>query len=148
MRFFEVVSEFKDKGVTIPVRKTKGSAGYDLELAEDLTIEPGELGYAKTGLKVKMNSDEALFVYARSSLFKNTNNCLILPNSVGIIDSDYYDSFETEGQIFIQFYNISNKRVVLKKGERIAQGVFKKVVFVTDESEPVSIRTGGFGSTN
>ncbi len=148
MRKFEIVKEFIDTDVKLPVRKTKGSAGYDLELAEDLIIQPGELGYAKTGLKVKMNDDETLFVYARSSLFKNTNNGLILPNSVGVIDSDYYDSNETEGQIFIQLYNISNKEVIIKKGERVAQGVFKKILFVTDEESPEEVRTGGFGSTN
>ncbi len=148
MRKFEVVTEFMGKGVSIPIRKTKGSAGYDLELAEDLIIEPGELGYAKTGLKVKMNQDEALFIYARSSLFKSTNKGLILPNSVGVIDSDYYNSNESEGQIFVQLYNISKEAVCLKKGERVAQGVFKKVLFSLDEEKPVSVRTGGFGSTS
>ncbi len=148
MRKFEIVSEFISKNVTIPVRKTKGSAGYDIELAEDLTIEPNELGYAKTGLKVKMGQDEVLFVYARSSLFKNTNNGLILPNSVGVIDSDYYNSPDSEGQIFIQLYNLSKEKVTIKKGERIAQGVFQKVLFATDEEEPSHVRVGGFGSTN
>ncbi len=148
MRRFEIVSEFIDKDVLIPARKTKGSAGYDLELAEDLIIGPGEIGYAKTGLKVKMSQDEVLLIYPRSSLFRNTKNGLILPNSVGVIDSDYYNSVDTEGQIFIQLYNISKVNVIIKKGERVAQGIFQKVLFVTDEDEPVAIRTGGFGSTN
>ncbi len=148
MRKFEIVSDFVGRNILIPTRKTRGSAGYDLQLAEDLVLEPGELGYAKTGLKVKMNQDEVLLIYARSSLFKNTKKGLLLPNSVGVIDSDYYNSDETEGQIFVQLYNISKEVVTVKKGERIAQGIFQKVLFATDEEEPTSVRTGGFGSTN
>ncbi len=57
MRGFEIAKGFEDKEINLPVRKTKYSAGYDIECAEDVTIEPFDGGnpvLVKTGLKAYM----------------------------------------------------------------------------------------------
>ena len=83
---------------------------------------------------------------SRSSL--TIRHGLILPNSVGIIDSDYYNNPTNDGLIHVQLYNISKKTVTLKKGERIVQGLFRKYLTVQDEDEILTMRTGGLGSTD
>ena len=55
IRGFEIAKGFEDKGINMPVRKTKYSAGYDVEAAEDTTIPAFKPGMKptliKTGLK-------------------------------------------------------------------------------------------------
>ena len=148
-RGFEVVSSYKDKGINIPVRKTRGSAAYDIEAAEDITIPSFKKGIAptliKTGIKAYMQDDEVLMLYNRSSNPKKKG--LILANSVGVIDKDYYGNPDNDGHIMFAFYNIKEEDVTIKKGEAIGQGVFQKY-FITDDDKSEGLRTGGFGSTS
>ena len=92
VRGFEIAKGFEDKQINLPVRKTKYSAGYDIEAAEDTVIPSFKKGMAptliKTGIKAYMQDDEFLALYNRSSNPKKKG--LILANSVGIIDKDYY----------------------------------------------------------
>lgn len=148
-RGFEVVKEYKDKNINLPERKTKFSAGYDIEVAEDIVI-PKFVPGAKptlipTGLKAYMEDDEVLYLYNRSSNPKKKG--LVLANSVGVVDKDYYDNPENEGHIMFAFYNIKDEDIEIKKGEAIGQGVFAKYL-VTDDDVAEGIRTGGFGSTS
>ena len=53
-RGFEVVRAYEGRGIHIPERRTAGSAGYDIEAAEDVEIAPGELAVVPTGLKAYM----------------------------------------------------------------------------------------------
>ncbi len=144
MRKFEIISKYSNKEVNIPIRATKKSAGYDLECADEITINPGEIKLVNTGLKVKLNDDEALFVYPRSSL--GLKKGLILSNAVGIIDADYYNNKDNEGHIMIPLLNFSEKPATIKKGERVAQGVFQKYL-VTENDDSNNVREGGFGSS-
>lgn len=146
MRGFEVVKGFENKDITLPKRSTKQSAGYDIALAEDLTIEPRKLGVGLTGIKAYMQSDEVLMLFTRSSLPRKYG--LILPNSVGIIDSDYYSNPTNDGQIHVQLYNFGDETVTLKKGERIVQGIFRKYLTVENEEVITQTRIGGMGSTD
>lgn len=142
MRGFETAKGYS--GVNLPRRSTKGSAGYDFELCEDLVLEPKAIGLGKTGVKAYMNQDEVLKLYPRSSLprkFKVT-----IPNNVGIIDSDYYGNKDNDGAIFIQLYNFSSETVIIEKGTRVAQGIFAKYL-LSDDDRVTSVRSGGFGST-
>ncbi len=145
MRKFEIISTYKDNNIEIPKRATSGSAGYDLASAHDVTIEPGEIKIIKTGLKVRMNSCEALFIFARSSL--SIKKGLVMSNSVGVIDADYYGNTDNEGHIMVSLMNIRDKKAEILKGERIAQGIF--IAFQkTDEDKPDRLRRlGGFGSS-
>ena len=147
-RGFEVVSEYKDKGINLPERKTKNSAGYDIEAAEDVVIPVYKKGtkpvLVPTGLKVFMKSDECLLLLNRSS---GPKKGFILANSVGLIDSDYYNNPDNEGHIYFAFYNSLDEDVVVKKGDVIGQAMFTKF-YVTDDDDAEGERIGGFGSTD
>ena len=148
LRGFEVAKGFEDKGINLPERKTKHSAGYDIEAAEDCVVPAFKPGMAptlvKTGIKAYMQSDEMLCLYNRSSNPKKKG--LILANSVGIIDKDYYGNPDNDGAIMFAFYNIKDEDVEIKKGECIGQGIFEKYL-ITDNDNATGQRMGGFGST-
>ena len=144
MRRFEIAKGY-DKTLKLPQRSTALSAGYDFSICEDLTIEPYQIAYAKTGIKVKMAADEVLKIYPRSSLPSNYG--LTIPNSVGIIDADYYNNESNDGAIFIQLYNFTNKTAFLQAGTRVAQGIFTQYLTVEDDHPVKAKRQGGFGST-
>ena len=148
-RGFEVAAGFEDKNINLPVRKTKYSAGYDFEAAEDIVIPSFKKGDAPTlvptGIKAYMEDDEVLYLYNRSSNPKKKG--LILANSVGVIDKDYYGNPDNDGHIMFAFFNIKDEDITIKKGEAIGQGVFSKYLTV-DNDQADGERLGGFGSTN
>lgn len=144
MRKFERCKGFED--VNLPVRKTSLSAGYDFESAEDAFLEPGKVTIIKTGIKAYMESDEYLCMAIRSGL--SIKNALSLINGVGVIDADYVDNADNEGNICIPIINLGDKPFVIKKGNRIAQGIFHKFQKTdNDETSDKHIRVGGTGST-
>ena len=148
-RGFEVVKGYEDMGVNLPVRKTARSAGYDFEAVEDTLVPSFKKGEAptliKTGVKAYFKKDEVLYLFNRSSNPKKKG--LILANSVGVIDADYYGNPDNDGHIMFAFYNIKEEDVLIKKGEAIGQGVFMKF-YTTDDDTATGGRTGGFGSTS
>ncbi len=156
MRKFEFVNrmistgyEMREPGINLPIRKTKYSAGYDIEAAEDTIIPAYKSGIkptlVKTGVKALMQDDEVLLLYNRSSNPKKKN--LILANGVGVIDKDYYGNPDNDGEIMFAFYNIGDEDITIKKGEAIGQGIFQKYL-ITDNDNSTGERIGGFGSTD
>ena len=145
MRKFEIITKFKAMNPIIPKRATEGSAGYDLSSIEDVTIMPQEIKLIPTGLKVLMPKNEALFVFPRSSLAIKRG--LMMSNSVGIIDADYYNNSDNEGHIMVPLVNMRNEPVQIQKGERIAQGIFLQYQKTTDDETENITRLGGFGSS-
>lgn len=147
MRIFEKVSSLKEY-IKLPKRSTSKSAGYDFFAIEDVYIPPYKLGddpvMIPTGVKVKMQDDEYLMLVNRSSNPKKKK--LVIPNSVGIIDADYYGNEDNEGEMFFGFYNLSNETVVVKKGEKLGQGIFMKYLLI-DNDQTTEVRHGGWGST-
>ncbi len=131
--------------IKLPRRATKGSAGYDFFAPKGFLLKPGETIKIPTGIRVKMDEAWVLNIYPRSGLgFKYR---LSLDNTVGIIDSDYYNS-SNEGHIMIKMTNnsLEDKTVEVEKGIAFAQGIFLEYgITVDDETE--GIRDGGFGST-
>ncbi len=144
-RGFVIVNAYLDKDVNIPKKATPGSAGYDFAAAESLSIAPGKIGICPTGIKAYMEKDEVLQIYPRSSLFLRKN--LILVNSVGIIDHDFYDNSGDEGHIRILLYNMGHESQTIEKGERIVQGIFMKHLEANTEALLEGSRSGGIGST-
>ena len=142
-RGFEKVSTYSQ--VNLPRRATKLSAAYDLYSAAEVTIEAGQMGQIPTGVKAYFQDDEVLYLYSRSSF--PIKYGLILPNSVGVIDADYYNNSNNEGELFLLVYNITNYAVTVPQNERIAQAVFAKVLRSDDDLVNDEIRKGGFGST-
>lgn len=131
--------------IRLPQRATSGSAGYDFFCPYDITIEPGKTVTIATGIRVWMEEGWVLKLYPRSGLgFKFR---LQLNNTVGIIDSDYYNS-DNEGHIFAKITNDSNenKTISLKKGEGFMQGIFVEYGITVDD-EVSALRNGGLGST-
>ena len=145
-RGFETVRAYLGQGIHLPQRRTAGSAGYDIETAEAVSVEPGELVLVPTGVKAYMQPDEVLQIYVRSSIAMRHK--LSLANSVGIIDADYYNNEENEGHILIALVNHGKETVHLAKGTRMAQGIFTRYLAADgDRAGEGAARAGGFGST-
>lgn len=143
--FIEINKNIYDK-VKLPQRATKGSAGYDFFAVTDIELKPGESLKIPTGIRVKIDEGWVLKIYPRSGLgFKYR---LQLDNTVGIIDSDYYNS-SNEGHIMIKMTNnsLDGKTVYIPRGTAFAQGIFLEYgITVDDDTE--GVRDGGFGSTD
>ena len=148
-RGFEIAKGWEDKGINLPVRKTKHAAGYDVEAAEDVVIPPFKPGMkptlVKTGLKAYCEPDEFYMLCNRSS--NPGKRGLVLANSVGIIDSDYYENEDNDGHFMYAYYNFFNHDVEIKKGDVVGQAIFMKYLTV-DNDNAEGIRKGGFGSTD
>jgi len=132
--------------IELPIRATKGSAGYDFKVPMDIELKPGKTIKIPTGIKCKIDDGWVLKLYPRSGLgFKYR---LQLDNTVGIIDSDYYDS-DNEGHIMVKITNDSNEGKIFKvtNGQGIVQGIFVPYGITVDD-EADDIRNGGFGSTD
>lgn len=129
----------------IPCYATSGSAASDLHiiLDEAVTLQPGEIYVAKTGLALELPEGYVAIICARSGL--STKHGICLANGVGVIDSDY------RGEIHVCLYNRSRLAFELTDGMRAAQMMIMPVTraeFQKVESINETDRgTGGFGST-
>lgn len=146
MRKFEVVPSFENKGIKLPHRSTKYSAGYDFYIIEDIELEPYKTYLVPTGIRAKMETDDFLSIHVRSSTAKNKG--VILKNQTAIVDCDYYNA-DNFGHIQLMLFNISDEVVKLKKGDKIVQGIFEKYLTTDDDSDTLRDvkRNGGYGST-
>ncbi len=146
-KFYKVSlnDETKDfyNDISLPIRATKGSAGYDFKIPYDLTIKAHESVKVYTGIRAKIEEGYVLMIFPRSSL--GAKYKLSLDNTVGVIDSDYYYALN-EGHIIVFLTNHSDKDLSFKKGDRFAQGVFLPYGITIDD-DIKSDRAGGFGST-
>ncbi len=134
------------EALSLPVRATSGSAGYDFYLPFDLVLHPGESVRIPTGIRARMEEGWVLMLFPRSGLgFKYR---LQMDNTVGVIDSDYYYS-DNEGHIFAAITNDSRQEKVLslKAGDAFMQGVFMPFG-ITESDCAAGRRNGGFGSTS
>ncbi len=174
-RGFEVVSSYADKDVHVPYRTTKQAAGYDFESAVDFTVPSiWKLNFLRvlwairhqkdvseeeavnarailkpflipTGIKAYMGADEVLILANRSS--NPLKRGLVIPNGIGVIDADYYNNDNNEGEIFMQVLNFGLTDTLVKKGDRIGQGIFLNYLTADNEIQPKQQRKGGFGSS-
>ena len=148
IRGFEIAKGWENKDINIPVRKTKGSAAYDIEAAEDVVIPSYKPGIKPTliptGLKAYCQSDEWYMLANRSS---GPKKGFVMANSIGIIDSDYYENEDNDGHFYFQYFNFLDHDLIVKKGDVIGQVIFLKFL-TTDNDIASGVRTGGFGSTD
>lgn len=150
MRGFERVSQefakHPELDIVMPKRGSKWAAGYDITSPTQLIIAPGEMVVVYTDLRAYMPPNERLMIYPRSSLRKKN---LKLDNTVGIVDSDYYDNPDTGGNIMVLLKNTSfNLYATVEAGERIVQGIFETYLLADgDDFDTGDIRQGGYGST-
>ena len=132
--------------IRLPKRATTGSAGYYFFMPSAITLAPGQQIRIPTGIRVRMEPGWVLQCYPRSGLgFKYR---LQLNNTVGIIDSDYYNS-DNEGHIFAKLTNDSREEqsISLQAGDGFMQGIFVEYGLTVDD-EAAGVRNGGFGSTD
>ena len=174
-RGFKIVSKYRNQGIQLPRRATRGSAGYDLASAVDMTLPSiWRLNFIKvlwaihhrdrlsksavtaarkalrpylvpTGVKAYMQPDEVLIIANRSS--NPLKRDLVLPSGIGVVDSDYYNNLANEGELFVQLLNFGIRDRRIRKGDRIAQGIFMPYLIADHEVKPRAKRQGGFGSS-
>ena len=146
-RFFEVVKDEcrKNSGeIKLPTRATERSAGYDFYSPVDVVIQPNEMAMIWTDVKAHMYYDNLLMINVRSSMGKQP---IMIANTQGWIDSDYYGNPDNDGNIGFRLFNLGKTPYEIKVGDRIGQGVFVKYGKVKDDNTKET-RHGGFGSTN
>lgn len=144
-----MVTKYKDEQIEEPVRKTGLSACYDIINNGDSFVIPanGVSAAITTKLKVYMQPDEVLCLYVRSSMGFKKNITLV--QNVAIIDADYVDNADNEGEIFLKFRNNSDVDVVIERGDAFAQGMFQKYLLVDEDYYGNGEkRSGGVGSTS
>ena len=130
--------------ILLPQRATSGSAGYDFYSPAEMLLRPGESCRIPTGIRCRIDNGYVLQLYPRSSLgFKYRMRLL---NTVGIIDSDYYNA-DNEGHIIVGIVNEGDRELLIRKNDRFVQGIFYQY-FLAQEEENSRERHGGFGSTN
>jgi dUTP pyrophosphatase len=130
--------------VTLPAYQTAESAGFDLAASEEVTIQPGEVALVPTGLVVEVPPGYFLGIFARSST--PLKRGLMVANGVGVVDPDYSGPAD---EVKIEVVNFTANPAHVKKGDRIAQGLFIPVRQV-QWAETVELRQqsrGGFGAT-
>lgn len=133
------------ENIVLPTRATSGSAGYDFKSPFSFTMEPGTTVKIPTGIRVKIDEGWWLGCLPRSGLgFKYR---LQLNNTMGVIDSDYFNS-DNEGHIFAKITNDSNenKKVTIKAGDAFVQAIFIPYG-ITYSDDVETVRNGGMGST-
>jgi len=134
-----------DKTLPLPEYKTKGAAAFDFYTRETITIPAQGWARVPSNFIIETPPEHALIISARSSLAKNYPG-LFLANGIGLIDSDFCGQ---EDEILISMYNFTSKDITINRGERIAQGYFKRIE--RGEWEEVDEMNnhdrGGFGTT-
>jgi dUTP pyrophosphatase len=133
-----------DPSVALPQYHTEESAGFDIASSVDITVAPGEVLKIPTGLVIAAPKGHFLLIAARSSLaFKKG---LMMANGIGVVDPDYAGP---EDLIHIIVHNFTKEPVEVKKGERLAQGIFLPVERAEWEEVDTLRETnrGGIGST-
>jgi len=126
----------------LPQYQTKDSACFDIAVSCNKTLAPNELHNFGTGLKTEIPRGWCMLIFPRSSL--GQKKCII-PNSVGVIDSDY------RGEIKVPILNLSGKDVYFETGQRVAQGLLVRAkqckIIRTSGLSDTERGMGGFGST-
>jgi len=148
IRGFEVVSDsfrkHKDVEIKLPIRATKISAGYDFSSPISITIQPKSKEVIWTDVKSYMQEGEVLILDVRSSI--GIKKGLMLANTIGIVDMDYFSNINNDGNIGICLYNMTDKPVCIEQFERIAQGILIPFL-VSDNGNTDEERVGGIGSS-
>lgn len=133
-----------DQSLPLPIYETAGSVGFDLIAREDIQVASGKIAMIPANVIVEVPVGYMLLVASRSST--PVKKGLAPPHGIGIIDHDYCGPSD---EIRVLVHNFSGVEVVVRRGEKIAQGVFVRVdKFEWEEvGEMEGASRGGFGST-
>ena len=133
-----------DKTLPMPKYHTKGSTAFDFYAVNNEIIKPNELKMILTNFIIKTPPGYMLMIIPRSSL--GLKKGLEFVNSAGIIDQDFCGE---DDKIHIFVRNFNKKKVLIERGERIAQGIFVKIAVASwQEAEKMNRKNRGcWGST-
>ena len=133
-----------DPTIPLPTPATGGAAGFDLAAAEDVAIPPHQIRLVGTGLVIAVPNGHFLGIFARSST--PLKRGLIVANGVGVVDADYCGPAD---EVKVQVLNVTDAPVLVKRGDRIAQGIVLPAPRVEwqEVAEMQTPTRGGFGST-
>lgn len=150
VRGFEVVADWArqcpEAVIQLPTRGTQYAAAYDIYSVYGATILPGQKVEFATDVKVYMRKDEVFHLYPRSN--QGIKFDLMLANTTGVIDMDYYENESNDGRFTIVLRNLGDEPYFVKPLERIAQGEFAKYLKAdNDYNKKLPTRKGGVGST-
>ena len=130
----------------LPTYGTEGSGALDFYAAEDVTVWDERTYRVGLGVAVEVPKGFVLQMVPRSSIGMDTP--LRMPNSIGVIDSDY------RGEVAAIYVNDETKGMIpyqINKGDRIAQGYLvatPKINLVeVEELSDTDRGDKGFGST-
>ena len=128
----------------LPRYESDLAAAFDFSAAEDVIIEPRQVALIPTGLVVEVPPGMFLGVFARSST--PVKRGLMVANGVGVIDPDYCGPAD---EVKIPVMNFTAATVTIRRGDRIAQGIFLAAPRVTwaETGELRADSRGGFGAT-
>lgn len=141
---FDKVCDYQE--ISIPIRKTAHSAGYDVASTLEFTLQPNQSIKIPTGFKAYMLEDEKLVFHPRSGL--GFNFFIRLANTTGVGDSDFYNNKGTEGHYWVKIRNEGDKAITIHIGDGIAQCIFEKYLLADGDGFYGNERIGGLGSTD
>lgn len=136
--------EITSSTARLPIRATTASAGLDLSLAADVTLRNRTITVVELPYKVAIPDGYVGLLGLRSSLGARG---ITIPNSVGVIDSDYRGTLKLPLSLLHD-----SGPIILRAGERVAQLVLLPVALPmpvkTDiNADETSRGDGGLGST-
>ena len=137
----EVTPKVKDVYKYISVDQTERQQYY-FQAFTDTMLEPGVVSCLMTGLRCRMEGGQVFILKCMVG-----NQCVELANSVGVIDSDYYDNVDNAGEIGVLLLNRGSVPVYVRKGDVIASGALYMYEKAAGDLYGGK-RIGGFGSTD
>ena len=135
-----------DKKLPLPKLETEGSVGFDLIARCDVVVHHHRPSLIPANIIVEVPVGYMLMITLRSSTPRKHE--LIMPHGVGIIDQDYHGE---KDEVMIQVQRAFEGETIIKRGDKIAQGIFVMVQNFLQWSEQTKMERpsrGGFGTTD
>lgn len=136
---------YDEKQTKMPVRATVSSCGYDFYSPIDIVIKPMQSELIWTNVKAFFNEGEMLMLFVTSKMGAKH---IMIANGTGIIEKDYFENPSNDGNLGFRLINLGKEDYVIKRGDKIGQGVFTYFLKADNEEKVTTIRSGGFGSTS
>lgn len=120
----------------MPTHGHPGDAALDLYALEDVRFPPGAQERVRTGIAIEIPEGHVGLIWDKSRISFN----LGLKVMGGVVDAGY------RGEIIMNFYNTSNKEVLLPKDHKAAQMIIQKFEHVEiEEAKELSETVRGVG---
>lgn len=129
----------------LPCRSTKHAAAYDMFSPVEIILQPNETYCFKTGIKMYCRSNEALFILTRSG--NGSKRRITLANNLGLIDADYYNNPDNEGELLVTIANEGTEPFHIAIGDKFCQVYFQNILLADNDEYRAQTRQGGYGST-